>query len=272
MSETKTIDQLPVYVSSSICASVITHPIDVMKVKFQTNTTSSPLRMMSNTYTRNGMSFLFKGLRASILRNGSFVSTKMFAYDQFRSIYNSSSFQDKLISGMGAGLTGSIVGTPFDLIMVRIQNNPVKYPDIHTTITKTYNREGLLSFWKGSSYTMSRAIIVTTCQFAIYEEMKEKLRKSRHLENECHIFLVASVTSSLITSILSNPLDVCKTRMMTNKENISGIYRLIGKEGVKGIYRGLSMNICRQVPLNLIRFSFLETFRCIYNQVKNVQV
>lgn len=258
------IDQLPMYVSSSICASIITHPIDVIKVKFQTSTSVAPLIVLRNIYYKNGVSFLFKGLRASILRNGSFVTTKMFAYDQLRTIYNTSSFQDKVVSGIGAGLTGSIIGTPFDLIMVKIQNNPTEYPSIYSTITKTYNKEGMLAFWNGLSYTMSRAIIVTTCQFAIYEEMKDVLRRIHHWEKEYFIFLTSSITSSLITSILSNPLDVCKTRMMTNKEN-NNIYKLIRNEGSTAIYKGLSMNICRQVPLNLLRFSFLETFKFLMN-------
>lgn len=261
MSFTKTINQLPIYVSSSVCASVITHPLDVIKVKLQTNSnnTITPINFISNIYKQNGVSFLFKGLRASLLRNGSFVTTKMFTYDYFRSINCSTSFKDKIVCGVGAGFTGAVIGTPFDLIMVRIQNNPIVYPSIYTTITKTFNEEGLRAFWNGSYYIITRAIIVTTCQFAVYEEMKDILRK-RSWENEYYIFATSSTSSSIITSILSNPVDVCKTRMMTNKHNQS-IVSLVVKEGVISMYKGLYMNICRQVPLNLIRFSLLETFK-----------
>lgn len=257
-----TVSQLPVYISSSVCASILTHPLDVIKVKLQTNANQSiaPTRLLSNIYKQNGVSFLFKGLRASLLRNGSFVATKMFAYDHLRTIYPSSSFGDKIVCGMSAGLIGSLVGTPFDLIMVRIQNNPVMYPNITSTVAKTYNEEGLRAFWNGSYYTVSRAIIVTTCQFAVYEEMKERLRKKHDWKNDYMVFATSSVSSSIVTSVLSNPVDVCKTRIMAGGQQ-QNLFSLISTEGVGAMYKGLYMNLCRQVPLNLIRFSFLETFK-----------
>lgn len=257
-----TVSQLPVYISSSVCASILTHPLDVIKVKLQTNANQSiaPTRLLSNIYKQNGISFLFKGLRASLLRNGSFVTTKMFAYDYLRSMYPSSSFKDKIVCGMSAGLIGSLVGTPFDLIMVRIQNNPTLYPNISSTVVKTFNEEGLRAFWNGSHYTVSRAIIVTTCQFAVYEEMKERLRKQHNWDNEYMVFATSSISSSIVTSVLSNPVDVCKTRIMAGAPQ-QNLLSLISTEGVGAMYKGLYMNLCRQVPLNLIRFGFLGTFK-----------
>ena len=189
MSNNKSIKQFPIYISSSICASLLTHPIDVIKVKLQTNLYNSPTQFITNQLKNKGVSFLFKGLRASVLRNGSFVTTKMFTYDYISSNYNTSSFSNKILCCMGAGLTGSLIGTPFDLIMVRIQNDPKQFPNIYTTIHKTYTKEGLFSFWNGLKYTMGRAIIVTACQFSIYEEMKQQL-KNRHWQNEKNIFVI----------------------------------------------------------------------------------
>ena len=258
-SQNKSIKQFPIYISSSICASLLTHPIDVIKVKLQTNTKYSPTQMLSNQFKNNGVSFLFKGLRASILRNGSFVTTKMFTYDYLRSNYNTTSFSNKVLCGMGAGLTGSLIGTPFDLIMVRIQNDPKQYPNIYTTIKNTYKTEGLFNFWNGLNYTMGRAIIVTACQFSIYEEMKQEL-KNRYWRNEYHIFVISSVMSSVVTGLLSNPIDLCKTRTMNRCENAT-ITTIVRNEGFFSLWKGIYVNIGRQIPLNLIRFSILELFK-----------
>jgi len=253
--------QFPVYISSSICASLLTHPIDVVKVKLQTNLHNSPRQLIMNQFKNNGFSFLFKGLRASILRNGSFVTTKMFTYDYLRSNYNTTSFSNKILCGMGAGLTGSLIGTPFDLIMVRMQNDPKQYPSIYTTIHKTYTKEGIINFWNGLNYTMGRAIIVTACQFSIYEELKQDLR-NRKWQNEYNIFVVSSIVSSVVTGLLSNPIDLSKTRTMNKCDNAT-MTNIIRNEGITSLWKGVCLNIGRQVPLNLIRFSFLELFKSL---------
>ena len=258
-SSNKSIKHFPIYISTSICASLFTHPIDVVKVKLQTNTKYSPTQLMIDQFKHDGVSFLFRGLRASILRNGSFVTTKMFTYDYLKSNYNTSSFSNKVLCGMGAGLTGSLIGTPFDLIMVRIQNDPKQYPHIFATVKKTYTNEGIFSFWNGLNYTMGRAVIVTACQFSIYEEMKEEL-KNRQWQNEFHIFVLSSISSSIVTGLLSNPIDMCKTRTMNHCKNAT-ITTIVRNEGFFSLWKGIYVNIGRQIPLNLIRFSILEIFK-----------
>lgn len=249
---------LPLYLSSSICSSIVTHPIDVMKVRIQTSAHKKAVNVLSTTFKSNGASFLFKGIRASFLRNGSFVTTKMFSYDFFRQAFNTNSFQDKVISGMGAGACGSLVGTPFDLIMVRIQNNPKLYPDIHQTILKTYKNEGISSFWNGLSYTTKRSIVVTACQFSVFEQLKHELKQLNLDKNS--VFITSSVLSSMLTGLLSNPFDLCKSRTMNNCTN-STIINIIKKEGVFSLWKGLHFNLGRQVPLNLFRFGFVEFFK-----------
>lgn len=251
--------QVSLYTSSSICASLLTHPLDVIKVRLQTNTCNTPqLQLLKHSLKTYGLSFLYRGLRASVFRNGSFVTTKMYTYDLLKKQYEPKTFGSKVICGMGAGFIGSIVGTPSDLVMVRMQNNSIKYPTIMKTLQKTVSEDGYLGFFNGLSYTMIRAIIVTACQFAIYDHIKEELNKK--YDNKTGIFIISSVTSSIITGILSNPIDVCKTRTMNNHVN-GGLYTIIRKEGITALWKGLNANIGRQIPLNFIRFSFLEFFK-----------
>lgn len=253
-------NKLPLYLSSSICSSVLTHPMDVLKVQVQTSKlANNPLRIMSNIMKNSGnKSFLFKGIGASFLRNGSFVTTKMFTYDHLRDIFKTNYFTDKIISGVGAGICGSVVGTPFDLVMVRIQNDPKKYPNVYAAVCKTFQNEGLLSFWNGMYYTMNRAIIVTTCQFSVFEQLKYELNKFQMNKYSC--FVTSSIMSSTITGILSNPLDLCKSRTMNNCTNSSIVY-IVKNEGFLALWKGLYMNLGRQIPLNLIRFTCLEFFK-----------
>jgi len=141
-----------------------------------------------------------------------------------------------------------------------MQNNPILYPTIAKTVKNTLFDNGIKDFWKGVEYTTSRAIVVTSCQFAVYEQIKQELTENKTIKNSTLIFACSSISSSVITALLSNPLDVCKNRAINNKENVS-IFNIIHKEGIISLWKGLSINIARQIPLNLIRFSLFEFYR-----------
>lgn len=228
---------------SSICSSIVTHPIDVLRVRLQTGQTSNKM--------------LYSGIRASVLRNGSFVTSKMFTYNTMKNRVNPQTFGERVMCGMTAGAVGSIVGTPFDQVMVQIQNDPVRFKTINATIKHIIEKDGISGMWKSMYYTTSRAIVVTACQFGVYEQIKSDL--SDVVKNDYTRFLISSSSSSVVTSFLSNPIDVCKNRMMCGIKNVS-IQNIVRNEGVLSLWKGLHLNICRQIPLNIVRFGFLECF------------
>lgn len=241
---------------ASIISSIITHPIDVIKVRIQnqvSNTNSSILPLIASISKKEGIGFLVNGVSASILRNGTFVTSKMFAYNYLKQTYNPQSFHSKFLCGMSAGAFGSIIGTPFDVIMIHMQSSN-KYNNIPQSIQSIYKHNGLLGFWNGFQYTISRAIIVTACQFSVYDQIKQEL------SNTCHeyiSFTSASIISSITTGIVSNPVDVCKTRVINDIKPYH-ISSIIKQEGVLSLWKGVGPNIFRQIPLNLVRFGCFE--------------
>ena len=240
---------------SSITSSIISHPLDVMKVRVQnTNHPNRFIPYMNNVFKQEGVGFLYKGVFASVFRNGTFVSSKMFTYNYLKKEYNPQTFATKFLFGMSAGAVGSLVGTPFDVVMVKMQQFPNKYRNI---VSEIYSKEGLIGFWKGFNYTLCRGIIVTACQFSVYEQMKQELES--RISNPLHIFTLSSVTSSIITSIVSNPVDLCKTRRVNGiaPNTIITIYK---EEGLLHLWKGCTLNMSRQIPLNLLRFSCFEFF------------
>ena len=254
------LNHLTACILSSITSSIITHPIDVWKVRVQTNTNNTPIYIAKNMLLKEGVSSFYRGIFASMFRNGTFVTSKMYTFDILKDKAKPTHFHEKLICGSIAGVVGSIVGTPFDLIMIRIQNNPIQYRNIYTTFTKTINEEGFTSLWKGLHNNMARASIITACQFGIYDHMKQELPSS--VSNPYSRFFIASSVSSIASAIISNPFDMCKIRRINQHPNDT-MKKIVNNEGLYALTKGMNMSIMRQIPLNIIRFSCLETYKSI---------
>ena len=232
----------------SVVSALVTHPIDVIKVRTQTNT-------MSTITKFSHLVSLTHGMNASILRNTTFVGCKMFAYETLKSRYELKSFNHKIFAGCVAGSFGCLIGTPFDKVMVQLQNNPNKL-GIMSAFIRDYQAGGLLEFWKGSKYTFLRTVTVTVCQFSIYDQIKEILQQTT-TTNDATVFVLSSVCASGSAAILSNPFDLCKTRAMINSTN-QNISTIVKHEGFLALWSGTCANACRQIPLHFVRFYLLE--------------
>jgi hypothetical protein len=241
-------------ISVSVVSSLLTHPIDVIKVRTQSNN-KMYIRKLSDIIS------LSNGMNASILRNTSLVGSKMCAYETIKSYRDLTTFNDKIIAGGFSGAFACLIGTPFDKIMVQIQNNNNK-TTISSIMNNEYRKGGILEFWKGTKYTFLRTITITICQFAFYDEMKQRLQHTDMSESSK--FMTSSIFASSSAAILSNPFDLCKTRTMNNTKN-HNITDIIRYEGFPSLFKGTLANANRQVPLHFIRFFMLEYINKLTN-------
>lgn len=247
---------------SSTTSAIITHPIDTIKVRLQTTVknVSPPIA----TYIRSPTT-LYKGLFASMMRNGIFVTSKMYTYSTITSYIKDDTFGAKVGAGMTAGLVGAVIGTPFDMATVRIQNNPKKFNGVRDALGGVYRADGVIGLWSGLPYTAGRAMIVTACQFGVFHQMRQVMSRSNRGEWEG--FVCAAVTSAIVTAGASNPIDVCKTRVMSAAGRNAPISmgRIIANEGVLALWKGCGASIARQIPLNITRFGLLDVFKGLFN-------
>lgn len=63
-------------------------------------------------------------------------------------------------------------GQPFDTIKVRMQTNPSQFGGVGSTITKTFQSEGLTAFWKGAVPTAMGMAAENCMAFGVNEALK----------------------------------------------------------------------------------------------------
>lgn len=118
---------------ASAGAACVTHPLDLLKVHLQTQQEGklSVLRLTTNIIKTQGIAALYNGLSASLCRQLTYSTTRFGIYEVAKQTMQSSggdaNFGTKVVMAAAAGAAGGFVGTPSDMVNVRMQND-IKLP------------------------------------------------------------------------------------------------------------------------------------------------
>jgi dicarboxylate transporter 10 len=113
-------------------AVTFTHPLDLLKVHLQTqkDTKVSMPRLAMNILKTDGIAGYYSGLTASIMRQMTYTIARFGVYETAKMHMppgSNNSFAQKIGLAAFAGACGGLVGSPADMINVRMQND-VKLP------------------------------------------------------------------------------------------------------------------------------------------------
>ena len=192
--------------------------------------------------------------------------------------------QKEIISGLTAGSVTSIVVHPLDLIKLRLQllstdkiplsnqNNLQKYRHvIRNIITPGKNHLLINNLYRGLTINVLGNSIAWALYFASYKSFKTIIGTSNNGNDwdNSMTYLLSGGLAGIFTSIITNPIWVLKTRIMsTNKYSFNKSYdsitstfkSLITKEGYKSLLKGLAPSILG-VSQGAIYFMIYDTMK-----------
>jgi len=182
--------------------------------------------------------------------------------------------------GMTSGGIGSFVGTPSELALVRMSADsklPPKerrnYQGIGDALSRIANEEGIMGLWTGAKVTVIRAMLLSACVLGIGSEIKLRLLQTGLFEKDGKVLFhglpllfVATLCSSFCANIVSNPVDVIKSRMQNqakgDEQKYSGILdafvKIIGQEGVGTLWSGFVPAFIKLAPYTIISLMLAE--------------
>ncbi|GAA5895126.1 uncharacterized protein JCM6883_002327 [Sporobolomyces salmoneus] len=271
---------------SNMAASLVTNPFDLIKVRQQlesksiskTGQTSTKstfwFKTLTNMVKTEGIGSIYKGLSASMLREGSYSAIRMGGYDLAKKTWcsvfpfvNPEGFGAKLGAGMTSGMIGAAVANPADLLKVRLQSLAAT-GTLRQHIQQVYQGEGIKGFYRAIFPTTVRAGILTASQLGCYDQSKYILKRdfSNTFKEGMQTHLVASAIAGFCCSATSNPVDVVKVRIMSDKtgrySNALQCAALILKdEGPFAFYKGFSMCFLRLWPHSILSLLVFEQLR-----------
>nr|CAH7728403.1 unnamed protein product [Callosobruchus chinensis] len=259
---------------ASAGAACCTHPLDLLKVQLQTQQEgkTSLVGLTKNIVKKHGVIALYNGLSASLLRQLTYSTTRFALYEVTKQRVNADSFHKKVMIAAVSGAAGGFVGTPADMVNVRMQNDiklPVEqrrnYKHALDGLFRVYREEGLARLFSGASTATSRAVLMTIGQLSFYDQIKLMILRTAWFKDNMTTHFICSLMAGGIATTLTQPLDVLKTRAMNAKpgeyKNLLGIVIHTAKLGPLGFFKGYVPAFVRLAPQTIFTFIFLEQLR-----------
>ena len=275
---------------AAMAGGAASHPLDVIKVRLQIQgeaaalaaesgaasaTRLGPVEMGVHIFKSQSVPGLFKGLSASLLRQGVYSSARFGAYDALKNTVSSNDgsalpFYKKVACGLISGAFGAAIGNPADVAMVRMQADGKLPPELRRNYKNVFDglgrivrEEGVAELWRGCSPTVVRAMVVTASQLAVYDQIKQGLLASGKFSDTVPTHLFSGFLAGFFASCTSNPIDVVKTRIMNMtpgqyKGPIDCVTTTVRQEGPLALYKGFVPTFVRQAPFVMVTFVTLE--------------
>ncbi|XP_017858314.1 PREDICTED: mitochondrial uncoupling protein 4 [Drosophila arizonae] len=273
------------------------YSLDVGKTRMQMygeeqkKTGGKPRKMFRTLYgiaVEEGPKALYAGFSAMVLRNFIFNSLRVMLYDIFRRpyIYVDSERQESIrihhafMCGSAAGCIAQALANPFDIAKVRMQMEgrrkllglaprSTSFPNVLQTV---YRKSGIIGMWRGVGPSCMRACLMTAGDVGAYDLCKRNLKKHLGMREGFALRLASSMVAGLVASVLSNPADVIKSRMMNQptddkgkglyyKNSLDCVLKLIREEGVMNLYKGLIPCWLRLGPWSVLFWLSVEQLR-----------
>jgi len=264
--------------TGSALASLVTHPLDLIKVHCQTSDTQRTLvGRITKLYGEVGLPGLYNGISASLLRQLTYSMTRFGVYSELKRQLKPSgdthfTFLEMMAMSGFSGCIGGIVGTPADMINVRMQND-VKLPPAQRRnyrhafhgLYRVYTEEGIARLFSGLTFASLRATVMTIGQISIYDEVKLKLLDSDYFDDNVLLHFLSSVVAGGVATVITQPVDVLKTRQMNAKpgefNSIFHVFVQTAKMGPSAFFKGIIPAFARLAPHTVLQFLILEQLR-----------
>eukprot|EP01018_Ginkgo_biloba_P033693 Gb_41599 [translate_table: standard] len=235
---------------------VCLHPLDTVKTKLQTRGASKlysgAVDVVAKVLKSQGILGFYSGVSAVLV--GSAISSAIyFGTCEFgKSLLSKIPLYPSIAIPPAAGAMGNLVSSavmvPKELITQRMQAGAAGRS--WEVLLRTLETDGIRGLYAGYSATILRNLPAGVLSFSSFEYLKAAvLRKTKKPHLDPFHSICCGALAGAISALLTTPLDVVKTRLMTQARSGALVDAEIKSKILSSTYRGISSTlkqICRE--------------------------
>eukprot|EP00186_Timspurckia_oligopyrenoides_P003983 CAMPEP_0182448902 /NCGR_PEP_ID=MMETSP1172-20130603/30552_1 /TAXON_ID=708627 /ORGANISM="Timspurckia oligopyrenoides, Strain CCMP3278" /LENGTH=322 /DNA_ID=CAMNT_0024645945 /DNA_START=33 /DNA_END=1001 /DNA_ORIENTATION=+ len=254
-------------------AQTILHPVDVMRTRIQAKGVTSKLQL--KTFLKGVIPQITLAVPAGAIQFVAFEFVKeslakMDPEDKFGTAR-------QLIAGALGATAAAVVRVPQEVVKQRIQADI--YPNVSVAVKEIMLTSGPAGFYKGALATISRDVPWNALSFVFHGELKKTFSAINSRAPTDQENLVLASVSGMIAAVIMTPIDVVKTRIMTQRvgevAKYSGIIGTISgiakDEGFKALFKGVLPRVMYLAPLAGITLSIYEAIAASILKSRSIQ-
>lgn len=233
-------------------------PLDRTKIHFQTHDArysfNEALRFLNKTYNEHGITALWRGNSATMVRILPYAALQYCSHEQFKKLLQVDTNERKknrkarsFLAGSMAGLVSSFCTYPLDLARARMAVTNSDKTRLIDTFKTLVTKDGYLALYRGCLPSMLGIVPYAGVTFFTYETAKRLHYEYTGKDEPHHLQRMAfGALAGLFGQSASYPLDVIRRRMQTSATKLGMIEtasRVIQDPNpVRSMYKGMSLN------------------------------
>lgn len=169
------------------------------------------------------------------------------------------------VAGCLGGLSGIVVGHPFDTVKVRLQTQVTKrYSGTVNCFAQIVKQETVFGLYKGMLSPMAGIGFINAIIFGVQANVFRVLEPG--LSGQC----ISGAVAGAVQSIVCCPMELAKTRVQIQSKKVNTheryhgsfdcLQKIFKKNGIKGCYRGMTITLIREIPSFAIYFGTFELY------------
>ncbi|KAK2568682.1 Mitochondrial basic amino acids transporter [Acropora cervicornis] len=169
------------------------------------------------------------------------------------------------MAGCLGGLSGIVVGHPFDTVKIRLQTQVTKrYAGTVNCFAQIVKQETVFGLYKGMLSPLAGVGVINAIIFGIQGNLLRILEPG--LPSQC----IAGGIAGAVQSVVCCPLELAKTRAQVQQLGFRAhkkyhgsfdcLQEIFRQNGVRGCYKGMTLTILRETPSFAIYFGTFELF------------
>lgn len=240
-------------------AQTLLHPIDVVRTRLQARDIAASWK--PGVFVKGVIPQISLAIPAGAIQFLAFEAAK----EKLAALFPDGQFSQArvLVAGAAGALAAASFRVPQEVLKQRIQADI--YPNVMVALKETIGKQGVGSLYKGWAATISRDVPWNALSFLFHAQGKRVFQKVKGRAPENDENLAVAGVAGAVAAIIMTPVDVVKTRIMTQRagavhySGIIGTLRtIVAEEGAGTLMKGVVPRIMFLAPLAGITFSVYE--------------
>lgn len=275
-----------IHMTAGAAAGIAEHcamyPLDSIKTRMQSlqcekqQLEKGVFKMLRAVMREEGTFRPMRGMSAMALGAGPAHAMYFACYEKLKDKFTSYSTVPEFvchgIAGSVATLLHDGVMTPAEVVKQRMQMCCSPYSSPLNCAMQVYRCEGFSAFFRSYTTALTMNVPYQATHFMTYEFVMQAFNPDGRYKPSVHF--VAGAAAGAVASVITMPLDVCKTLLNTQEPGVlkrlkrSNVVGLFGAasivyqvKGLPGFFQGLRARVMYQMPATAISWSVYELFK-----------